>query len=121
MKISLMRRLKVTYRPEAQTDFRDIYMYVLTRSGDKAMAEGFYQRIRTRCERIGLVPLGGRPRDDLEPGLRTVPFERTAVIAYKVEDESVRVTNIFYGGRDYEAIYHGVPEDEDERQGSDFD
>ena len=60
--------------------------------------------------RIGLDPLGGRARDDLEAGLRTVPFEHTAVIAYTVEDDCVRVTNIFYGGRDYEALYRKAPE-----------
>jgi toxin ParE1/3/4 len=40
----------------------------------------------------------------LEPGLRTIPFERRAVIAYRVTN-AVEITNIFYGGRDYEALY----------------
>jgi toxin ParE1/3/4 len=34
-----------------------------------------------------------------------MPFERSAVIAYSVEDDRVRVTNVFYGGRDFVAIY----------------
>jgi toxin ParE1/3/4 len=63
------------------------------------------ERIRTRCEKIGNAPHGGRQRDDLAPGLRLVPFEHSAVIAYVVEDAQVRVTNIFYGGRDYEALF----------------
>ena len=35
------------------------------------------------------------------------------MIAYKVEEDCVRVTNIFYGGRDYETLYRdgGAPED----------
>ena len=70
-------------------------------------AEGFVRRIVERCERIGDAPHGGRPRDDLEPGLRTVPFERSAVIAYKAEPGRVLVTNVFYGGRDFEALYRG--------------
>jgi toxin ParE1/3/4 len=49
-------------------------------------------------------------RDDLKPGLRTVPFEHSAVIAYTVEDRRVRITNIFYGGRDYEALFGGADE-----------
>jgi toxin ParE1/3/4 len=49
--------------------------------------------------------MGGRPRDDLSPGLRTTPFERSVVIAYVVEGGAVQITNIFYGGRDYEALY----------------
>jgi toxin ParE1/3/4 len=64
-------------------------------------------RIRERCARIGDAPHGGRPRDDLAAGLRTVPFEKSAVIAYVVDGERVQITNIFYGGRDYEALYRG--------------
>ncbi len=36
-----------------------------------------------------------------------MPFEHSAVIAYQVEDDRVRITNIFYGGKDYEALYRG--------------
>ncbi|MGX7706196.1 type II toxin-antitoxin system RelE/ParE family toxin [Methylobacterium sp. Gmos1] len=68
-------------------------------------ARGFVRRIRDRCKRIGDAPHGGRPRDDLEPGLRTVPIERSAVIAYRVEPDRVLVTNGFYGGRDIEALF----------------
>ena len=76
-------------------------------SRDLTTARGFVRRIRNRCERIGDAPRGGRPRDDLEPGLRTVPFEHSAVIAYRVEPDLVRVTNVFYGARDFEALYRG--------------
>jgi toxin ParE1/3/4 len=48
----------------------------------------------------------GMARSDLRPGLRTVPFEHTAVIAYEVEDDQV-LTNVFCGGRDYEALFRG--------------
>jgi toxin ParE1/3/4 len=33
-----------------------------------------------------------------------VAFERRAVILYRVEDEIVLITNVFSGGRDYEAL-----------------
>lgn len=70
-------------------------------------------RIIERCRRIGIAPFGGRPRDDLAAGLRTVPCERRAVIAYRVIDDIVEVTNVFYGGRDYEALYRGRPAEDD--------
>jgi toxin ParE1/3/4 len=57
---------------------------------------------------------GGRPRDDLAPGLRTVPFEKSVIIAYTIEGISVWITNIFYGGRDYEALYRGASPKDDE-------
>ncbi len=103
-----MRRLKVAFRPEARADLENIYLSVLKISQNEATAIGFYNRIHARCERIGLVPFGGRPRDDLDQGLRMVPFEHSAIIAYKVESDRVRITNIFYGGRDYESFYLGT-------------
>jgi toxin ParE1/3/4 len=112
-----VRRFKVFYRPEAIADLGEIYRFVAMRSQNRVVARDFVERIKVRCSRIGHVPLGGIGRDDLEPGLRTVPFEKSAVIAYKVEEDAVRIGNIFYGGRDFEALYHGrPPEERDDEQ-----
>lgn len=100
-----VRRLPVAYRTEAQNDLHDIFRVILLASRNLPTSRRFVQRIKDRCERIGDAPRGGRPRDDLEPGLRTVPFEHKAVIAYRVEPDRVRITNVFYGGRDFEALY----------------
>jgi len=107
-----MQRLPVVLREEAIADLEEIYRYIAEQSGLPETAWRFVQRIRIRCERIGDAPHGGHKRDDLVPGLRTVPFERSAVIAYLVEDGLVRVTNIFYGGRDYEALVGRGPIEE---------
>lgn len=100
-----MRRLAVFFRPEALDDLGDIFRFVRRSSGNTSVAASFVRRIKARCDRIGDAPRAGRPRDDLAPGLRTVPFERSAVIAYLVEDDRVRIVNVFYGGKDYEALY----------------
>lgn len=42
-----------------------------------------------------------------------VPFEHSAIIAYKVEDSRVDITDVFYGGRDYEAFYLGTSIDDE--------
>ena len=109
--IALMRRMRVEFRPSAVDDIIAIFDYVFDASRSAATAQRFAQRIRDRCRRIGDAPLGGRPRDDLFPGLRTVPFERTAVIAYVTEGDCVEIVNIFYGGRDFEAVYRGAAPD----------
>lgn len=102
-----MQRTKVIYRPEAIADLKDIYRIVAGVSQSHEVASGFVDRIMVRCRKIGNAPHGGAPRDDLEAGLRMVPFERRAVIAYRVEKD-VEILNVFYGGRDYEAVYrHG--------------
>lgn len=102
-----MRRLNVTYRAEADIDLLQIYRWVYEASLNPDVAGRFLDRLVERCDRIGDAPYGGRPRDDLEPGLRTVPFEHSAVIAYRVEADRVRIINVFYGGRDFEALYRG--------------
>jgi len=109
-----MRHLRVTYRRSALIDLQNIYNSVFEISQNHLTARRYVERIENRCDRIGFAPRGGRPRNDLETGLRTVPFERSALIAYKVDDNRVDITNIFYGGRDYQAFYLGTsPEDED--------
>ena len=100
-----MKVYKVTYRETASTDILDVYRWVYEVSLDPVTAERFTARLVAACERIGAVPLGGRPRDDLLPGLRTVPFEKRAVIAYFIEAETVVITNVIYGGRDYESLF----------------
>ncbi len=39
------------------------------------------------------------------PGLGMVPFDKRAMIAYTVEDDVVRISNVFWAGQDYEAFY----------------
>lgn len=108
-----MKRLKVETSAEADYDLAQVYLGVYEVSRNPQVADHFVGRLLSRCERIGDAPHGGRPRDDLEPGLRTVPFEHTAVIAYRVEADRVLITNVFYGGRDFESLYRGhEPEDQ---------
>ncbi|MDO1581471.1 type II toxin-antitoxin system RelE/ParE family toxin [Rhizobium oryzicola] len=107
-----MQRLPVNYRAAALSDLQEIYLIVLEISHNSVTARGFVERIMARCLRIGAAPKGGRKREDLHPDLYTVPFERKAVIAYVIRHDAVEITNIFYGGRDYEALYRDVPEPE---------
>jgi toxin ParE1/3/4 len=100
-----MPELPVFLRPEARSDLMEIYRFIADRSGYPDQPWRFVQRIRANCDKIGRPPYAGRPRDDLRPGLRTVPFERSTVIAYQVLDDAVEIVNVFYGGRDYEALF----------------
>lgn len=67
----------------------------------------YTDRVYARCERIGDVPYGGVERKDPGKGIRMVPFEKDAVILYTIERQTVWITNIFAGGRDYETIIRG--------------
>lgn len=86
-------------------DLAQLFDRVLKIGQDVATAEQFVRRIRNRCARIGLLPIGGRARDDLGPGLRFTTFERSVVIAYRVDTNRVEITNLFGRGRDYQRFY----------------
>jgi toxin ParE1/3/4 len=46
----------------------------------------------------------GTRRDDLQPGLRIVGFERRVTIAFHVEPGTVTIDRVLYGGRDVDGI-----------------
>lgn len=103
----MIQRLAVVLSEAAIADLEAIAAYILESGGSESVANGFVDRIRERCRNIGNAPRGGRLREDIRPGLRTVPFEHSAVVAYVIQGDSVFVTNVFYGGRDFEALMRG--------------
>ena len=100
----MIQRLAVVLSENAIFDLEAIGAYILESSGSENIANGFVDRIKERCQSIGNAPRGGRPRDDIAPGLRMVPFEHSAVFVYVIADDLVHIVSIFYGGRDYEAL-----------------
>ena len=103
----MIQRLPVVLNESALLDLQNIASYIFNQGGSERTALNFTDRIKARCHRIGDVPRGGRMRDDLIPGLRIVPFEHSAVIAYVVEQDMIRIINVFYGGRDFETLLRG--------------
>ena len=99
-----MKRLLVRLRAQAQQDIKDIFDWIVSQSNYPPVAEKFVNRIYEKCESLGNFPMKGVARDDLRKGLRITGFERKAVIAYRVLSGVVEVTNVFYGGRDWETI-----------------
>jgi toxin ParE1/3/4 len=45
-------------------------------------------------------PNRGSARDDVRPGLRTIAFQRRAVIVYLVEEDEVRIARVLHHGQD---------------------
>jgi toxin ParE1/3/4 len=104
-----MKRVPVIYRPDARKAIDGIFLYVLDASQHLETAEQFINRILDRCESIGDAPYSGVARPDLGEGIRTAPFEGRAIIVYRVESDAVEILNVFYRGRDYQAIMANKP------------
>ncbi|WP_372422772.1 type II toxin-antitoxin system RelE/ParE family toxin [Salinarimonas chemoclinalis] len=100
-----MRRLPVRFRPEALRDLHAISVAIAESSASAQVASAYTKRLRERCERIGDAPFGGRARDELRPGLRTIAYKRSVVIAYTIRDDHVEIAKIFMRGRKYEDLF----------------
>jgi toxin ParE1/3/4 len=91
--------LDLVYLPGADADLNLLYHWLAPRCGpDIALA--YVGRIERACHRLTDFPHRGSPHDELEPRLRSVPFERQATIYYRVTDSAVEIVRILHAGRD---------------------
>ncbi len=101
-----MKILPVQWSKTGRGDLRRIHDDIAA-AASRNTAFAYVARIEARCRRIGDAPRSGRRRDDLLPGLRTIAFERSALICYIVSNDRVWITNVLRAGRDFEAILRG--------------
>ena len=92
----------VVFAISADDDLNAIFDWVDGEAGP-AVAQAYLMRLYGACLRLAIFPNRGRRRDDLAPGVRTIPFERKAVIAYRVEGDRIHILRIVHHGRDLQA------------------
>jgi len=92
--------------PDAIKDLEHIYEYISAQSGFPERALAYIEGLRLKCQKLETAPLRGQQRNDLMKNLRIYPFNKKTVAAFVVDEDqqTVRILNIFYGGRDFEAI-----------------
>jgi toxin ParE1/3/4 len=90
---------RVRFAPAANQDLSELYDFIARHSGP-ARALGYIERIERYCLGFETAPERGTKRDYLRPGLRTVGFERRVLIAFHIDDGTVTIDRILYGGRD---------------------
>jgi toxin ParE1/3/4 len=101
-----MTKYKVTIHPEAESDLAAIYDFIAEKSPGAALK--FVSGLWDLALSLDTFPRRGVPRDDLMPGIRSLSFRRRATITYRITEDVVEVTRVFYRGRDYQAIFHGL-------------
>ena len=101
-----MKTYKVYLMPDAIKDLEHIYEYISTESSFPERAWAFIEKLRLKCQKLETAPLRRQQRNDLMKGLRIYPLNKKTVVVFVIDEEqqAVRILNIFYGGRDYEAI-----------------
>jgi len=88
----------VIYSPEANDDLIELYDYIADRGAPNA-ALAYVARLDARCAGLTDFPEQGLRRDDIQPGLRLVGFERRTMIAFHITADAVVIDRIFHGGR----------------------
>jgi toxin ParE1/3/4 len=92
--------LRVLFAPEVEAQLRALYRYI-AKEASAEISEGYVDAIVDKCLGLAEVPNRGTSREDVRPGLRTIPFRRRVTIAYSVDDEQVLILGIFYAGQDF--------------------
>jgi toxin ParE1/3/4 len=93
----------IVFTPEARDHLDAIYDYIAD-AASHDIAGRFTDGILDHIGKLTDFPHRGTMRDDLRPGLRTLTWRRRVTIAFAVDDTTVAIVGIFYGGRDFETI-----------------
>ena len=98
-----MKSYTVRLRPAAARHLTQIEARI-AEEGTPEIAERYVEAILKRCYSLDRFPHRGTPRDDLRPGLRTLPFKGNVVIVFAVEDSEVAVLGVGWRGQDLARI-----------------
>jgi toxin ParE1/3/4 len=79
--------------PLAIDDIIALHRWTAREAGTE-IADGYLGRIETRIAGLADFPHRGALRDDLAPGLRTLSFERSLLIAYRVDAADVTILRV---------------------------
>lgn len=97
-----MKRYRVELGQQARDQLAGIEAYIAEHSTPE-IATRYVDAVVEKIAGLDVFPFRGTPRDGLRPGVRTIVFRRSVVIAYRVEEDVVTILNILTRGRDVEA------------------
>ena len=98
-----MKSRLVEISEEARRDLFALYDWI-SDAGSPDTALGYVERIEAFCKKLDIASERGSLRDDIRSDLRVIGFERSASIAFMVEEDRVVILRIFYGGRNWTEI-----------------
>jgi toxin ParE1/3/4 len=97
------RNRPVIWSPEARADLFEIWNYYARVAG-RQTADNVVRDIGEVCRLIEDHRFGGRARDALHPGLRSIA-SRPNVVFYRVHGDAVEIVRILDGRRDVDEIF----------------
>jgi toxin ParE1/3/4 len=97
-----VKRPAVVWRPAARADLFALYDWIADHA-DPDTAFAYTGRIEAHAVKLAEFPERGTPRDDLVPGMRTIPYRRRTIIAYRVTGGDVEILRLIHAGQNWEA------------------
>lgn len=95
---------RVIWGEAAIADLRGIFHWTVDHA-DPEVALRFTQRIEAEAEKLAGFPNRGRPRDEIRPGLRSIPYARSITIFYSVDAREVQIVRVIHARRDLNAAF----------------
>ena len=93
---------RIQRRPLAGADIDEIWDYIAEDS--TVEADAWADRLDAKLRLLASQPLMGRSRDELAPGVRSLPFGRY-VIFYLPLHDGIDVVRVLHSARDIESIF----------------
>lgn len=98
---------RILRRPLAGADIADIWDYIAEDS--VLQADAWVDRLDGKLRLLSSQPLMGRAREDLSPGIRSMPFGRY-VIFYEPLPDGIDVIRVLHSARDIDAVFDPDPD-----------
>lgn len=98
-----MKPAEIRWTERARHDLLSLYLWIAERA-DHDTAFEYTSCIEQHTNALAGFPHRGTPRDDLGPGIRTIPYRRRTVIAYRVIDRAIEVLSLIHAGQDWDKI-----------------
>ena len=97
------RKRPAIWSPEARSDLSEIWAYYQRAAGRQA-ADKIVREINAAVMLLEEYPLGGRSREELRPGLRSIAAP-PHVLFYRVRRAVPEIVRVLDGRRDIEEIF----------------
>ena len=87
---------------QAKDDLVEIWLYIAADS--PSAADKFIDYVHEQCGKLCSSPEIGRKRNELLPGIRSLPVKRYLVF-YRVTSSTIEIARILSGYRDLETLF----------------
>lgn len=94
---------QVIQSPEFRQDTDEVWDYFAEESPD--YADRFIRQIADKLTLLGRFPHMGRPRDDIQPGLRSLLVDRYVIYYRVLEEDQIEAVRLLHSARDLEGLF----------------